>query len=58
MKLAGHIARMGEMRYAYKIVIEKREGKRPLGRPGRRWAVWTGCIWFRIGTSGGLLRTR
>jgi hypothetical protein len=28
---------MGEMRNAYKILVEKAEGKRPLGRPGRRW---------------------
>jgi hypothetical protein len=28
---------MGEMRNTYKILIEKREGKRPLGRPKSRW---------------------
>jgi hypothetical protein len=53
--------------------VGKPEGKRPLGRPRRRWVdsikidlreigwdsiVWTGLIWLRIGTSGGLLRTR
>jgi hypothetical protein len=31
------IARMGEMRNAYKILVGKPEGKRPLGRPRRRW---------------------
>jgi hypothetical protein len=28
---------MGEMRNAYNILVGKSEGKRPLGRPGRRW---------------------
>jgi hypothetical protein len=32
-----HVARMGEMRKAYKILVEKHEGKTPLGRPSRRW---------------------
>jgi hypothetical protein len=58
---------MGETN-AYRIlVVGKPEGKRPLGRPRRRWVdnikiylrqdgmVWTGSIWLRIGTSGGLL---
>jgi hypothetical protein len=35
--LAGHIARMGEKRNAYRILVGKPEGKRPLGRPRRRW---------------------
>jgi hypothetical protein len=34
---AGHVARMGEMRNAYRILVGKPEGKRPLGRPRRRW---------------------
>jgi hypothetical protein len=37
MKWAGHVARMGDMRNAYKILVGKPEGKRPLGRPRRRW---------------------
>jgi len=40
-------------------LVGKREEKRPLGRPGRRWnkdgKVWTGFIWLRIATSGALL---
>jgi hypothetical protein len=38
MRLAGHVARMGEKRNAYRILVGKPEGKRPLGRPRRRWA--------------------
>jgi hypothetical protein len=37
MRWAGHVARMGEGRGLYKILVGKHEGKRPLGRPGRRW---------------------
>jgi hypothetical protein len=37
MRWAGHVARMGEMRNAYKILVGKLEGKRWLGRPMRRW---------------------
>jgi hypothetical protein len=36
---AGHVARMGEKRNAYRILVGKPEGKRPLGRPRHRW--WT-----------------
>jgi hypothetical protein len=35
--LAGYVARRGDMRNAYRILIGKPEGKRPLGRPRRRW---------------------
>jgi hypothetical protein len=37
MRWAGHVARMGEKRNAYKVLMGKPEGKRPLGRPRRRW---------------------
>jgi hypothetical protein len=37
MKWARHVARMGEKRNAYGILVGKPEGKRPLGRPRRRW---------------------
>jgi hypothetical protein len=33
---AGNVARMGEKRYAYRILVGKPEGKGPVGRPGRR----------------------
>jgi hypothetical protein len=37
MRWAGQIARMGETRKSYRILVGKPEGKRPLGRPRRRW---------------------
>jgi hypothetical protein len=37
MRWAGHVARMGETRNAYRILVGKREGKRPLGRPRHWW---------------------
>jgi hypothetical protein len=37
MRWAGHVARMGEERILYKVLKGKREGKKPLGRPRRRW---------------------
>jgi hypothetical protein len=37
MRWAGHVARMGEKRNVYRLLVEKPEGKRPLGRPRRRW---------------------
>jgi hypothetical protein len=52
----------------YRLLVGKPEGKRPLGRPRRRWidnikmdlleigvSVWTGLVWLRIGTGGELL---
>jgi hypothetical protein len=37
MRWAGHLARMGEVRTAYNILVGRPEGRRPLGRPRRRW---------------------
>jgi hypothetical protein len=37
MRWAGHVARMGEERNAYRLLVGKLEGTRPLGRPKRRW---------------------
>jgi hypothetical protein len=37
MRWAGHLARMGEKRDAYRLLVGMSEGKRPLGRPRRRW---------------------
>ena len=36
MRWAGHVARMGEERGVYRVLVGKLEGKRPLGRPRRR----------------------
>jgi hypothetical protein len=70
MRWAGHVARMGKTWNAYRILVGKSEGKRPLGRTRCRWVdnikmdlremgwdgmVWTGSIWLRIGTSGRFL---
>ena len=37
MRWAGHVARMGEESGVYMVLLGKPEGKRPLGRPRRRW---------------------
>jgi hypothetical protein len=37
MRLSGHVARMGEGSGAYRILVGRPEGRRPLGRPRRRW---------------------
>jgi hypothetical protein len=59
---------MGERRGVYRVSLGKPEGKGPLGDTGlvgriilrrifRKWdvGVWTGLIWLRTGTGGGLL---
>ena len=57
---------IGEERGVYRVLLGKPEGKRPLGRPGRRWVdnirmdlwdvgIWTGLGWPRIETGGGRL---
>jgi hypothetical protein len=58
MRWAGHVARMGEERKVYKVLVGKPEGKRPLGRPRRRWedgmgndleGDWVGGVdWIRL----------
>jgi hypothetical protein len=37
IRWTGNVARMGDMRNVYKILVGKPEGKRPLGRPLHRW---------------------
>jgi hypothetical protein len=56
---------MGEKRDAYRILLGRPEGRRPLGKPRHRWednikmdlqdVGWGGMDWLRIGTGGGLL---
>jgi hypothetical protein len=58
MRWAGHVVRMGEKRNAYRLLVGKPEGKRPLGRPRRRWVDnikvdlleigWGGVDWIGI----------
>ena len=68
MRLAGNVARMGNRRGVHRVLVGKPEGKKPLGRPRRRWddnikmdLQEVGCAamdWielFRIGTGGGHL---
>jgi len=65
---ARHVARMGEGRGLYRVLMVKPEGKRTLGRQGvdgriiigwifKKWdvGVWTGSSWLRIGTGDGHL---
>ena len=37
MRWAGHVARMGEKMRVFRVLLGKPKGKRPLGRPRRRW---------------------
>jgi hypothetical protein len=37
MRWAGHVAGKGERRGVYRVLVERHEGKRPLGRPRHRW---------------------
>jgi hypothetical protein len=67
MRWAGHVARMGEGRNVYRVLVGKSEGKSSLERPRRRWedgikldlreigCGWSGLNWLRIRTGGGLL---
>ena len=58
MRWAGHVARMGEDRGVHRVLVGKPEGRRPLGRPGRRWEdnirmdlreVKCGCVdWMEL----------
>jgi hypothetical protein len=68
--MGGPCSTNGEKKNAYRLLVGKPEGKRPLGRPRRRWVdnirmdgswrggmgvMWTGLVWLRIGTGGELL---
>jgi len=68
MRWAGHVAHMGGERGMYRVLVGKPEGRRPLGKPRRRWVdnirlisgrwdvgIWTGLGWPRIWTVGGRL---
>jgi len=51
MRCVGHIARIGERRGAYRVLVRKPEGKRPLGIPNLRSEVILRCI-FRKSDGG------
>jgi hypothetical protein len=72
MRWAGHVARMGEKRNVYRLLVGKAKGKRPLGRPRHRWVgtirmdlgevgwsdvYWIGLFWFRVGTGRALVNS-
>jgi hypothetical protein len=58
MRWAGHVARMGEGRNLYRVLVGKPGGRRPLGRPRRRWEDgirmdleeigWGGVEWIHL----------
>jgi hypothetical protein len=57
MNWAGHVARIKEKRNTYRLLVIKPEGKRPVGRPRRRWVDikmdlgeigWGGVDWFGL----------
>jgi hypothetical protein len=52
MRWAGHVARMGEKRKVYKVLVGKLEGKRPLGRPRRSWEDGISMALREIGLGG------
>jgi hypothetical protein len=67
MRWAGRVTRIGEQRGAYRVLVRKREGYRPLGKPRYSWeyiikknlqgmglSTWTGLIWLGVRTKGGL----
>jgi len=67
MRRAGQVARMVKGRGVYRVLVEKLERRRPLGKPRRRWiilgwisrkwdvGIWNGLGWPRIETGGGRL---
>jgi hypothetical protein len=64
---AGHVAQMGEKRNAYRILVGQPVGKRPLGRPRRKWVDnikmdlreigWDGMNWIDLAQNRDLWRT-
>jgi hypothetical protein len=62
MKWAGHVARMGEGRNVYRVLVRKPEGRNPFERPRRLWEcgikvdlreiVWGGVEWIHLAQVG------
>jgi hypothetical protein len=66
MRLVGHAARMGENSNSYGLLVGKPEGRRPLGRPRRRWldnikmdlveVGWSDVDWIGLAQDRGIWR--
>jgi hypothetical protein len=52
MRWAGHVARIGERRDVYRVLVGRPEGERPLGRPRRRWEDNINMDFREIGIDG------
>jgi hypothetical protein len=70
MRYVRHVARLGDEKKLFKVLMGNSEGKRPLGRPRRRWrdgirmnlgrlavgcGVWSVFGWLKLRNGGGLL---
>jgi hypothetical protein len=67
MRWAVHVVCIGERRGAYRVLVGETWGKETIwrGQDSTKmvlkkvgWRAWTGCIWLRTGTGGGLLWMR
>jgi hypothetical protein len=66
MRWAEHVTRIGAKRNAYRILVERHEGNRPLGRPRRRWEDnielnlkeigWESVDWIYVARNRNVLR--
>ena len=66
MRWAEHVTRIGAKRNAYRILVERHEGNRPLGRPRRRWEDnielnlkeigWASVDWIYVARNRNVLR--
>jgi len=52
IRWAGHVARIGEMRGVYRVLVPRPEGKRPHGRPRRRWKCNSKMALHKVGYEG------
>ena len=52
MRWAGHVAYMGERRGVYRVLVGKLTGKRPIGRPRRRWEENIKMVLQEVGCGG------
>jgi hypothetical protein len=57
-KWAGHVTRMGEGRGVYRVLVGRPDGKRPLGRPRRRWEDNIKMDLREIGIDGTVMNLR